>query len=119
LVLDDFWQFFWTFIILRNANGGVIDGPVHPSMIGFVHQDDIFIETLTPVEHMTFHHFLRYPTTSDKDRNEAVLTLLYQLRLVGCQHTRIGSPITEGLGAKGLSGGERKRLSFATSIMHK
>ena len=49
---------------------------------------------------------------SNQERDARVDQLLTDLGLKKCQHTLIGTP---GV-SKSLSGGERKRLSFATQV---
>jgi ABC-type multidrug transport system ATPase subunit len=50
---------------------------------------------------------------SKYERQRRVEELLTELSLKKCEHTRIGVPgITTG-----ISGGERKRLAFATEIL--
>mmetsp|Transcript_2225 Transcript_2225/g.2167 ORF Transcript_2225/g.2167 Transcript_2225/m.2167 type:complete len:217 (+) Transcript_2225:258-908(+) len=77
----------------------------------FVQQDDILIETMTPVEAFIFAGRLR--TTLDQHNLMRKITnLLERLGLTHCQATRIGS---ERL--KGLSGGERKRTSIGYELI--
>jgi ABC-type multidrug transport system ATPase subunit len=84
-------------------------------MMGYVMQDDMFITTLTPREHLQFNARLRLGSTVPPNlRQKRVEDLISQLGLLKCSDTMIGgapSPI------KGLSGGERKRLSFATELI--
>lgn len=50
---------------------------------------------------------------NNAERNDRIEELLKQLGLKKCANTRIGSAGTSG----GISGGERKRLSFATEVL--
>ena len=50
--------------------------------------------------------------TTPVDRKTRVHELIKELGLSKVQHSRIGSPESE----KSLSGGERKRLAFATEV---
>ncbi|KAJ0180332.1 hypothetical protein K1T71_003736 [Dendrolimus kikuchii] len=108
----------------RNAVGTVVDGditmngqPVDDIMqqeSGFMHQDDLFVDNLTVIEHLTIMARLRLDSrTSALARKRRVNQLLRQLALYEARYTRIG-----GLdGYKTLSGGERKRLAFATELL--
>lgn len=82
-------------------------------MSGFMHQEDIFVGSLTVYEHMNIMAHLKLDRrVSDDERNEKIHEILNQLGLIKCLNTRIGSEM-EG---KSLSGGERKRLSFASEV---
>ncbi|KAI5634673.1 ABC-2 type transporter domain-containing protein [Phthorimaea operculella] len=81
---------------------------------GYMHQDDLFVENLTVMEHLSIMARLRMDRrTTTLARKRRVNQLLRQLGLYGARFTRIG-----GLdGRKTLSGGERKRLAFATELL--
>lgn len=80
----------------------------------FVFQDDLFVETLTAEEHLNLAVGLRLPDLPKAERRRRVASLLQQMALAKCAKTRIGSPASK---VKGLSGGERKRLSFASAVV--
>lgn len=48
------------------------------------------------------------------DRIERVERVIMELGLVKCANTMIGDPAK---GVKGISGGERKRLAFASEVL--
>jgi len=77
----------------------------------FVQQDDILIETMTPVEAFYFAGKLR-TTLDNPNLMKKIANTLDRLGLTHCQATRIGS---ERL--KGLSGGERKRTSIGYELI--
>ncbi|XP_050716453.1 protein scarlet-like [Eriocheir sinensis] len=84
------------------------------ALSGYVHQDDLFVASLTVKEHLTFMARLRMDVrTTANERRGRVHELLKELGLTKVQHSRIGAPGLE----KSLSGGERKRLAFATEIL--
>ncbi|XP_071536111.1 protein scarlet-like isoform X2 [Panulirus ornatus] len=84
------------------------------TLSGYVHQDDLFVGTLTVMEHLTFMARLRMDKrTRAAERKARILQLLKELGLGKVQDTRIGVPGMD----KSLSGGERKRLAFATEIL--
>ncbi|CAF4016446.1 unnamed protein product, partial [Adineta steineri] len=76
------------------------------SCIGHVEQDQVFIETMTLHEHLLFQAMLRMQSLSmtDDDRRACVFETIKLLGLEKCTSTIISK----------LSGGERKRLAFAT-----
>lgn len=79
----------------------------------YVMQDDLFDANLTVLEHLTFQAHLRMPRhTSASERAERVTTVVRELGLTKVLNTRIGDVVV-----KGLSGGQRKRLSFATELL--
>lgn len=55
---------------------------------------------------------LKMSKWSKKEQDARINDLLEQLGLMKCQHAMIGIPGVR----KGLSGGERKRLSFASQV---
>ncbi|CAM9703988.1 unnamed protein product, partial [Choristocarpus tenellus] len=81
----------------------------------FVQQEDLFIPTLTPREHLAFHATMRMEgSMSKEDRCKTVDKALEELGLVKCADTLIGG---QGSAIRGISGGEKKRLSFATEML--
>lgn len=108
----------------RNPPGTVVDGEISMNgrsvgdfmhqETGYMHQDDLFVNNLTVIEHLTIMARLRMDRrTSTLARKRRVNQLLRQLALYESRFTRIG-----GLdGRKTLSGGERKRLAFATELL--
>lgn len=91
--------------------------PIHRSMLamsGFVFQDDIFVGSLTVREHLTFvaHMKLGRLMCAEKIARR-VNDVLDIVGLTKSQHTRIGNHATK----KSLSGGEKKRLAFASEVL--
>ncbi|CAG7830299.1 unnamed protein product [Allacma fusca] len=85
-------------------NSWPVDGDMQ-RLSTFIPQENLFIETLTTREHLEFMVALRYPDYSTKKRSLRVNELLKELSLE--PNSRISS----------LSGGERKRLIFASEIV--
>nr|QEO19125.1 scarlet [Limnogonus franciscanus] len=84
---------------------------------GYMHQEDLFIGALTVQEHLYFMANLRMDRRTSKTAMKARLAeLVNVLGLSDCLNSRIG-----GIGIDSehvvLSGGERKRLSFATECL--
>lgn len=81
---------------------------------GFMHQDDLFIGALTVLEHMNIMARLKLDRrTSGYERESKIYDILLQLNLLHCTDTRIGLNGDD----KVLSGGEKKRLAFATELL--
>ncbi|MED6168480.1 ABC transporter G member 22 [Stylosanthes scabra] len=83
------------------------------SRIGFVTQDDVLFPHLTVKETLTYAARLRLPKTYTKEEKEKrALDVIYELGLERCQDTMIG-----GSFVRGVSGGERKRVSIGNEII--
>ncbi|KAF0972059.1 hypothetical protein FDP41_009755 [Naegleria fowleri] len=84
------------------------------SLVGYVYQEDMFMENLTVRETLRYAALLRLPSsTSYAEKMAKVDHVLQLLKLDVCADTLIGEP---GL-TKGISGGERKRLSIAIALL--
>ncbi|XP_068899588.1 protein scarlet [Tenebrio molitor] len=81
---------------------------------GFMHQEDIFIGSLTVLEHMNIMARLKLDRkTTKQERDAKIYQLLKSLGLTKCLHTKIGRNGDN----KVLSGGEKRRLAFATELL--
>ena len=81
---------------------------------GFVHQDDIFYGTLTVLEHLNILAHLKLDRRIGKNEIQFIIRdVLERTGLLKCANTRIGE---DGEG-KVMSGGEKKRLAFATELL--
>ncbi|XP_038906086.1 ABC transporter G family member 9-like [Benincasa hispida] len=81
--------------------------------IGFVTQDDILHPHLTIVETLAFTALLRLPNTLTKQEKLAeVEVMISLLGLSKCKNTIVGSQTL-----RGVSGGERKRVSIGQEIL--
>lgn len=80
---------------------------------GFMHQEDIFVGSLTVFEHMNIMARLKLDRrVSSHERLWKIRQILQNLGLLKCIHTKIGRSGE----SKVLSGGEKKRLAFATEV---
>ncbi|KAL4606742.1 hypothetical protein ACB092_09G125600 [Castanea dentata] len=83
------------------------------SRIGFVTQDDVLFPHLTVKETLTYAALLRLPKTLTKEQKEKrAIDVIHELGLERCQDTMIG-----GSFVRGVSGGERKRVSIGNEII--
>lgn len=97
-------------------NGKIIDDRKQLSTVsGYVQQNDIFIGTLTVKEHLKFQAMLRMDRhTSYEEKMNRVELVMNDLNLKKCENTLIG---VAQLGIKGISGGEMRRLAFASEVI--
>ncbi|KHN74015.1 ABC transporter ATP-binding protein/permease wht-1 [Toxocara canis] len=80
----------------------------------YVQQDDCFVGTMTVKEHLMFSATLRMGKVyTNEERLQKVENVIIEMGLSSCVDTIIGIPN----GLKGLSGGEKKRLSFASEVL--
>uniref|UniRef100_A0A7C8YEE4 Adenosinetriphosphatase n=2 Tax=Opuntia streptacantha TaxID=393608 RepID=A0A7C8YEE4_OPUST len=83
------------------------------SRIGFVTQDDVLFPHLTVRETLTYAAYLRLPKSLTKQqKEERAMDVICELGLERCQDTMIG-----GSFVRGVSGGERKRVSIGNEIL--
>jgi ABC-type multidrug transport system ATPase subunit len=92
---------------------GQIPGPEWKRITGYVLQDDVFIATQTAREHLTFVSRLKLPANmSSEERDARVESVLEDMGLQEVSNSQIGDA-----SRKGLSGGEKKRLSIAAELI--
>ncbi|CAI7901569.1 unnamed protein product [Closterium sp. NIES-54] len=86
---------------------------------GYVQQDDALFPHLTPRESLLFSAHLRLPSSLPlADKLARVDALLATLGLQAVAHTRIGSTSAGSSRGRGLSGGERRRVSIGMDLVH-
>ncbi|ETV96609.1 hypothetical protein H310_10309 [Aphanomyces invadans] len=91
------------------------DYDVFMSSQGYVEQTDTFIETMTVRESLLFSAYLRLPDSMTlREKISRVQTILHVVQLDDAANTVIGGLIS---GIKGLSGGQKRRLSIATELL--
>ena len=95
------------------VNGRVMTSGEMRSVSGYVTQDDVLPGTSTVWEHLMFHGALRLPGNVDRARLKAVIWQTMQdLGISKIAHSFIGDEFT-----RGLSGGEKRRVSIATELL--
>ncbi|KAJ9597850.1 hypothetical protein L9F63_011292, partial [Diploptera punctata] len=108
----------------RNPAGMLVEGDIRINgrplgdymhrLSGFMHQEDLFVSSLTVKEHLNFMAKLRLDRRmSAMERQRKVAELLMEMGLTSVVDTRIGTMGQD----KVLSGGEKKRLAFATELL--
>jgi len=108
----------------RNAIGQVtgdirVNGsPVAPETMariaGYAPQSDILPGTSTVWEYLLFHANLRLPPSSPTEKKVRVRDIVLQLGLMKVVDSFIGDEYT-----RGISGGEKKRVSVASELLHR
>ncbi|KAK6134055.1 hypothetical protein DH2020_032200 [Rehmannia glutinosa] len=80
---------------------------------GFVTQDDVLYPHLTVLETLTYTALLKLPSTlSKKDKMDQAEMIIVELGLTRCRNSVIGGPLL-----RGISGGERKRVSIGQEML--
>ncbi|KAJ9134898.1 hypothetical protein P3X46_032141 [Hevea brasiliensis] len=80
---------------------------------GFVAQDDVLYPHLTVKETLLFTALLRLPKTlTQEEKLQHVKRVITELGLTRCQNSMIGGPLF-----RGISGGEKKRVSIGQEML--
>jgi len=82
----------------------------------FVNQSDMFVPTMSAAETLRFHARLRVPPGSG-DREARLQAVLETMGLWRSRGTQVGGTLPGGLTVRGLSGGEKRRLTIACSLI--
>ena len=94
-------------------NGNEVDIEKIKKISGFVFQDDIILRTMTVYEALYMSALLKLPeTTSIEEKKKIVDKMISTLHLEKCKDTIVGDSTL-----KGISGGERKRLSVGMEMI--
>ncbi|KAI3822632.1 hypothetical protein L1987_10227 [Smallanthus sonchifolius] len=95
-------------------NGEILESKLLKVISAYVMQDDLLFPMLTVEETLMFAAEFRLPRTLSKSKKKArVQALIDQLGLRNCAKTVIGDE-----GHRGVSGGERRRVSIGIDIIH-
>lgn len=97
------------------VNGKAVDSECMREIACGVPQQDVFLSALTPREMLTFAAELRLSALATAaERRRRVEHVLAVFRLQACADTPIGDELQ---GLRGISGGEKRRLSVGLSII--
>ncbi|KAI0504196.1 hypothetical protein KFK09_015146 [Dendrobium nobile] len=95
-------------------NGEPLESKIQKTISAYVLQDDLLFPMLTVEETLTFAAEFRLPRwLSASKKRDRVQALINQLGLRAAASTIIGDE-----GHRGVSGGERRRVSIGTDIIH-
>ncbi|KAL8518335.1 hypothetical protein ACS0TY_009636 [Phlomoides rotata] len=93
-------------------NGRAISGSMKRKT-GFVTQDDVLYPHLSVLETLTYTALLKLPSSLTKsEKMEQTELIITQLGLTRCRSSIIGGPLL-----RGISGGERKRVSIGQEML--
>ncbi|KAG7364450.1 ABC transporter ATP-binding protein [Nitzschia inconspicua] len=81
--------------------------------VAWLQQKDSFFNMLTVEETLQFAAFLELPGISEAERQKQVVSIMESLGLVKLRNRKIGDSAMH----KGLSGGEKRRLSLALELL--
>ncbi|KAL8039315.1 hypothetical protein ABFX02_10G027900 [Erythranthe guttata] len=97
-----------------NLNNSVITNQLQlRKLCGFVAQEDVLFPLLTVKETLMFSAKFRLKETSPRERDNRVEDLMHELGLTHVANTFIGDEEN-----RGISGGERKRVSIGVDVIH-
>ncbi|KAI3449992.1 hypothetical protein Pfo_006657 [Paulownia fortunei] len=86
---------------------------LHYGVVAYVTQEDVFLGTLTVRETITYSALLRLPSNITRNEiNETIENTITEMGLQECADNVIGN-----WHLRGISGGEKKRLSIALEII--
>ncbi|KAL2912287.1 FAD-dependent urate hydroxylase [Polyrhizophydium stewartii] len=95
------------------VNGRFMDNQEYKSIIGYVDQEDTLMDTLTVFETILYSALLRLPKTmSYEAKVKRVEETMLELDILQIANRRVGSS-----GKRGLSGGEKRRVSIACELV--
>lgn len=83
--------------------------------VALIHQDDSFFSMLSVMETLAFASQLRLPSEDATLQRLAMEDAISAMALIAVKDSRVGDPF----GKRGISGGERKRLSVACELLSK
>ncbi|KAG0328204.1 hypothetical protein BGZ99_005870 [Dissophora globulifera] len=88
-------------------------GSIRKRLVGYVTQEDDFIETLTVLETLTFAAKMRLPRSmSNSDKLARVHAVMQELNLTHIKDTKVGGAII-----RGISGGEKRRVTIGIELL--
>src|SRR5262245_30013466 len=82
------------------------------SILGYVPQDDLVMDTLTVEENLLYSGRIRMPDMPEAELRDRVDRVLREIGLVDQRALRVGNPVS-----KVLSGGQRKRLNIGLELL--
>jgi ABC-type lipoprotein export system ATPase subunit len=100
------------------VDGAPRDARSFKRISGYVPQEEPFLPTLTVQEQLELTAELTFaPSVGPVARRRRVDEALADVGLAHVRHTRIGHVVSGGGGERGISGGERRRLSIANQLL--
>ncbi|GAA5976093.1 hypothetical protein JCM10908_005384 [Rhodotorula pacifica] len=95
------------------VNGRAVTSTEYRRVVGFVDQEDTLMGTLTVYETVLYSALLRLPRDmSFEAKRLRTLETMHELGILGIRDSRVGES-----GARGISGGEKRRVSIACELV--
>ncbi|GAA5925630.1 hypothetical protein JCM3775_001459 [Rhodotorula graminis] len=95
------------------VNGRHVSATEYRRVVGFVDQEDTLMGTLTVFETVLYSALLRLPRDmSFEDKRMRTLETMHELGILAIRDSRVGES-----GARGISGGEKRRVSIACELV--
>eukprot|EP01133_Synstelium_polycarpum_P008965 gene8965-10514_t len=114
-------------ILAKRKNTGTITGQLlvngkeigdaYKQMCSYVTQEDILMPTSTVEETLRFHADLRLPDKTAEYKAERVRQVLEEIGLSKKAKSKIGGTLAGGIMIRGLSGGEKRRVSIGCGLV--
>ncbi|KAF8937979.1 P-loop containing nucleoside triphosphate hydrolase protein [Dissophora ornata] len=88
-------------------------GSIRKRLVGYVTQEDDFIETLTVLETLTFAAKMKLPRKmKNQDKIARVYAVMQELNLTHIKDTKVGGAVI-----RGISGGEKRRVTIGIELL--
>ncbi|GAM17602.1 hypothetical protein SAMD00019534_007770, partial [Acytostelium subglobosum LB1] len=98
-------------------NGAPFDDD-YKRLCSYVVQEDILLPTMTVRETLRFYADLKLPTSwTNREKSERVNSVLEQIGLTHRADMKIGGMLPGGIHIRGLSGGEKRRVTIGCSLV--
>ncbi|EFA85174.1 ABC transporter G family protein [Heterostelium album PN500] len=98
------------------VNGKEI-GEAYKNYCSYVTQEDILLPTATVEETLRFYADLRLSDASDEYKQERIRAVLEDIGLAKKASSKIGGMLPGGIQLRGLSGGEKRRVSIGCGLV--
>ncbi|KAK5579361.1 hypothetical protein RB653_009043 [Dictyostelium firmibasis] len=98
------------------VNGKEI-GDAYKKYCSYVTQEEILLQTSTVEETLKFHADLRLPGSNEQEKWKIVEQVIKDIGLTKKAKSKIGGILPGGMMVKGLSGGEKKRVSIGCALV--
>eukprot|EP01132_Coremiostelium_polycephalum_P004287 gene4287-5362_t len=92
-------------------------GEAYKRLSAYVTQEDVLLQTATVEETLKFYADLRLPDLSEDAKNRRVQEVLEDIGLTRKAKSKIGGILPGGIILKGLSGGEKRRVSIGSMLI--
>ena len=100
------------------VNGAMMDDKTFMRISEYVQHEDVFVPTQSLKEALEYHCNLRLgPSVPTAEKEARILQLVHEAGLSEKMNTRIGGILAGGITVKGLSNGEKRRVSVVCAAI--